>query len=210
MSDKLAEIQFSGPSPLIVWLVSLLLSGCVSPAPSSQLISADGAVARAIESARYSTPGYRGMKGEPSEIRGKLMTFNQAEQFVNGRPLDPNSHEWIERDKLVWLIVLRADAVGYAERAPSLRGATAVPDQAVSYNLVIQFVDAETADVFCTLLSTSGEKLGVRSLPILPQPAGTVIGPTRRPITPVTPVSTKPAAPWLSPPFPLPTIGSYP
>lgn len=92
----------------------VLLTHCVpspltpNPQPTRTPIAPAAAVQFALEALH--TDGITGhLIGEPSILRGQVMSLADAYALVNGKPPPPTSPLARRRDRAVWLVVTRGD-----------------------------------------------------------------------------------------------------
>lgn len=187
-------------------VISQVMTGNTIGQVQASPISADVAVTRAIESLRYGDPTHDPVFAAPTQIRGKLMTFDEANQFVFSRPLSPNTSVGKERGKSVWLIALWVDGTSHSAAVPAARGSSAIPAKVVRFSLAIEILDATTGLQLMGSMTSPEQHPNVQSLPLLSRPQGTVVVPTSPPIQYVTPAlrATPPPGQQMptSPPYP--------
>lgn len=157
-------------------------------APSQEpVIPPETAVHYAVKWARDMHPSdLVHLLGDPTTIRGQVMTYEQTHQIRYGHGIGPNEGLWWDqRDRPAWLIVIRGD-FGDAPGAKNV-----APRQ------MLIVLDARSAWVQGSTLRAPGHETDTSSLPTLSLPTGPVPTPFATP-TPgpfVTPAPTKPAAP---------------
>ncbi len=158
-------------------------------------ISADQAVVLALSYAKDNGL-WGGMVGQPTEIRGRIMPFGQARQFLLS-PIDPNTVMYTMRDNPVWLIMLRGNFIGHIQAFPGLpsKNLPSNPGRDDLHSQMAVIIDANTGDGIADVLVPLGKELSVISLPVLNRPTGSISLPTRLPIVPVTPVAPATPAP---------------
>lgn len=161
------------------------------------------AVDYAVRFARSSDPAMRPqLVGDPTEIRGRVMTYPEADRLTRPAAISPSTPHWSlldewaigqDRDRLVWLIEVRgAFQKLYSKSEPNRRQE-------------IVMLDARTAQVLGFLEREAGDEVDTSSLPWLSMPTGPIPTPlatyTPGPAPIPAPAATKPAAP----PVPSPT-----
>lgn len=157
--------------------------------PQPAVMSPATAAQQAIIAAHAGVPVGR-LEGQPTEIRGGMMTYAQLQQFRKAPPLDQNHADWSRRNEQVWVVVLRGTVV-----VPNPQGDT--------FRQMLLVLDAQTAGVRQFRVSNTRHELDASSLPAIPQPTGTVPPPalTATPGSPPTPAPTRvPAPPERRPP----------
>ncbi len=157
------------------------------------------AVYYAVEYARTSSPGPGPqLVGDPTEIRGKVMTQEESEQFRPGGQRYWGSRE--ERDLPVWLIAIRGDF--------QLPGGSNV-----TYRQGVFVLDARTAQLIGSSHYGAGREVDTSSLLALTLPSRPVPIPfaTYTPGPAPTPAPTAtPAPPAPSPTRPVPSETGVP
>lgn len=145
------------------------------------VIPAQTAVQRAVAYAHSGIPAGGRLIGNPTAIRGQVMTYAQAHQLRYGRPIDPTEGIWKERDRQVWTVELRGNIV--------------LPDTTHTYHQMIITLDAQTAQMLGVSAYPTGREVATASLPAIGIPVGPAPTPVASPeIEPMaTPAPTRPA-----------------
>ncbi len=160
------------------------------------VMAPETAVVEAIRQARHPSPiGH--LVGEPTEIRGRVMTYEEFHWLVEGRPLELDERGLDRRQERVWVIALRGTI------DPTC-GSCSPHSPQPTYRQLLMQLDARTGAQGEMALFPTTHELDVTSLPILARPTGPVPppAPTATPGPPAIPAPTRPAAPL---PAPMPT-----
>lgn len=129
-------------------------------------LAPDVAVARALSvSGEFDLP-YGGLRGKPTEIYGKVMTYAEANDLLTGRPIAPNSLEIELADKQVWLILFQGDII---ETVPAATDGS-VPEKQVQHSQMTVILDAFTGEMMGSSMLSPQKKFDVRTLSELPYP----------------------------------------
>lgn len=166
--------------PVQAVTTTMTMAPVATPIPKT--MPADTAVVQALKIAQ--APGMGGrLVGEPTRIRGKLMTYAEFHQLAERRPLEKDEGQYTERDRLVWVVEFQ----GTLERPPS--GGRTFPVQ------MVLAIDGVLGEYISQQMATPGgpEAVNTTALPVLPRPTGTTPppGPTNTPY-PAAPPSAAP------------------
>jgi hypothetical protein len=142
----------------------------------------DAAVRRALTIAQRGLPGGLGTRlaGDPTEIRGQLMTYGEFYRLIEGRAIAADEGIWPFRDRQVWIVAFRGDI---------LPG-----DQRWTYRQMVLALDAATGQLIEAHSYPTGSELSTASLPIRTRPTNTtpLPAPTIAPGPPATPAAPGP------------------
>lgn len=167
----------------VIVVAAILYRTRPTTSADNQVVSADVAVSRALESAA----------GSADEIRGQVMTYDQSHSFIFGRPVAPNTERAKMAANRVWLVVLHGN---FIEHVPAAPGPIPIPEKIVLHHQMAIIMDAVTTDAFEMALVSPNKPLDVSTLALLTLPAEPVVGiPTRLPILTDAPLPTLPPAP---------------
>ncbi len=184
---------------VLVLLITVLVisSGSSVGSAETSIIPAGVAVNRAIDAAMHGGI-YGGLVGQPTEIRGQVMTYGEALRFVDGRPPDPNSLRGKMSDNAVWLIIFRGNVVEHVPGAPGdpAKGVPDIPPKDVTHTQMAVILDANTAESIEMTMISPQRVLPVNSLSVLSLPSGPQLPtPTKAPIKTTAPFATLTPAP---------------
>lgn len=129
-------------------------------------LAPDVAVARALTVAEEYALPYGGLRGKPTEIYGKVMTYAEANGLILGEAIDPNSAEADLADKQVWLILFNGDIV---EHVPAAIGGDP-PAKEVQHSQMTIVLDALTGDMIQKTLLSPQKEFDVQTLSALEYP----------------------------------------
>lgn len=160
---------------LVIVLVSCAQgTSTATPRPTRAPVSPELAVQFMLESLQSNGPvGY--MVGMPTMVRGQVMPYREAFELVNGRPLDSNTRLGKQPERLVWLIVTRAQWLLHIPGAHGdpLRGTPTIMGKDITvpdlWNMII--FDAATGDTFESGGVNETRRATLGELPVLPMPA---------------------------------------
>ncbi|MCC7163103.1 MAG: hypothetical protein IT331_11455 [Anaerolineae bacterium] len=158
----------SGTLVLLLGILAFLIyqSRAVEKAEAGTL-APDIAVARALTVAGEFDLPYGGLRGRPTEIYGRIMTYAEANDLLTGRPIAPNSLEIELADKQVWLILFQGNIV---EHVPPVSDGS-IPEKQVQHSQMTVVLDAFTGEMLRRTLLAPLIKFDVRTLSELPYPA---------------------------------------
>ena len=150
----------------------------------SSLVSSEVAVARSLLYAE-DDGRFGGFTELPVEIRGQVMTYDEAVKKVYGHSINENEGIYSLKDYPVWFVALRGS---FVEHVP---GAIDIPPKDVLHSQMVIILDGNSAEAFEVILISPTKELAVNSFPILPVPLDEPSNiPTKMPIVEVTPVPT--------------------
>lgn len=173
---------------LIGVLAVLVVRGATA---QGALLSEDDAVALAVRYAQ--TPAPAGMlASHPTAINAKLMTFGDAWQVKNGRPLEPLTRYGRDSGRSVWLVFLRGDV---SVRRQALLGEGSV-GSSTTYQQMSVVLDASSGELVSIAMHPPGREVAqaatlpaiavpntVRALPQVVHGPPEAPFPTRVPVT---------------------------
>lgn len=150
-------------------------------------ISPDAAVDLALRYAADDGP-IGGLKGKPTEIRGKVMSYEQANYLITGRAIPSNTARSKIATNRAWIIVFFGNVI---EHVPAALGNKNIPAKDIQHNEMAVILDGVTGDIIERALFPATKELNAKSLPVLTLPNGLVSGiPTGLPIRTVPPLPT--------------------
>jgi len=124
-------------------------------------ISAQDAASRALAAGR--DQGLGGYVTPPDRVLGRQMSFDEALHFALGTSaVQDHTRPGVYP---VWLVVLEGRFIGHVPAAPP-----DVPAQDVEHSQMALLIDAETGEVFESVLVSPRQLLDTRSLATLPLP----------------------------------------
>ncbi len=101
-------------------------------------------------------------------VYGQDMPYGEAVQFVLGRPIDSNTQNYKNRNKVVWLLVLEGKFVEHVP--PSADGS--IPAKEVIHNQMVIILDGSTGEIMRRMLLSPQIKLSTANLPALQRSTG--------------------------------------
>ncbi len=151
---------------LVLMVAAAALTVSVGNAQTAA-VPANTAVYRALEHAEIG--GIHGrLIGAPREIRGQVMTYEQAHQIKHGRPIDPNESAARHRNMPVWFVVIRGPVLVNVPAAPG------VSEQNLIYDQMSITMDARTTELLSISLQPQAHEIDAAPLPALSQTTGPV------------------------------------
>ena len=98
-----------------------------------------------------------------SKAYGQVMTYEEAIQFVFGKPIDSNTQIYTIREKAVWLIILEGEFVSHAPASAD----GVIPAKDVIHSQMGVILDATTGEILRRTLISPEKELPVTDLPVL-------------------------------------------
>ena len=124
---------------------------------------------------------------EPTEVRGRIMNYGQAVQFVFGTPISPNEGTYKIRNYAVWLVVLKGE---FIEHVPSSADGS-IPSKDVIHDQMVVILDGNTGEIIERVMISPQKALLVSNLPLLNKSSGPLPAlPTKGPISTEAPYPT--------------------
>jgi hypothetical protein len=167
----LKRFPLSGiPSGLIIALLAMLsvFLGMKITNPQSSLIPKSVAVARALRYAQESGPA--GVAETPVEIRGQVLPYGQAVQFVFGTPISSKDANAKIRNELVWLVILQGT---FVEHVPSSADG-AIPAKDILHTQMVIILDANSGELLEQVMISPQKTLPVNQFPVLTESTDTL------------------------------------
>ena len=131
-----------------------------------------------------------GLVSQPVQMFGKLMTYEEAVQYVFGQPVGSSDAIAKIGNNPVWLVVLQGKIVEHVPPAPD------IPAKDIMHTQMAVIIDGNSGEVIERVLISPQITLSVASLPVLVLPSGTVApAPTRGPIFMEIPLPTATSVP---------------
>jgi len=186
--------QFSAyriPSLVIVVILIILtiVIGMKVTSAQSSVIPESLAVDRALIYAQEGGP-IGGAAEKPVEIRGEVMPYGQAVQFVFGASISSSDSKAKIRDDPVWLIILRGT---FVEHAPASADG-AIPAKDLLHTQMAIILDGNSGELLDQVMISPHKTLPMNQFPVLTESTDALLAlPTKGAI------STEMPYPTLSP-----------
>lgn len=149
-------------STLIVGLSILvgmfLFQNIQSGAAQSSILDQDMAVRRAWIFAR-DDGAFGGLTEAPTEIYGKVMSYEQAWAIITGQPFPTDAPRPKDADKKVWLIVFQGEGLARPGVDPDPKAR-----QTVAITQIVEMIDAETGDAIAERSFGGPNEVDVKNL----------------------------------------------
>ena len=187
---------------------SAMPAPAATPTPDAGLPAVMAPATAVQQAVRDAQAGFRGNRlvGEPMEIRGRPMTYEEYHRLAEGRAYQQANDGQPARDQLVWVIALRGQMEAYRSVPACVAGAPPA-----TYRQMILMLDAATGASAGFHMYTADHERDVSSLPVLARPTGPgpPPAPTATPGPAPSPAPTRPmarAAPPSPPGTTLPAV----
>jgi hypothetical protein len=126
----------------------------------------------------------------PTDVRGQVMTYGKAVQFIFGRPNSSDEGMAKIRDHLVWIVVLQGE---FIEHVPASADSS-IPAKDVIHSQMALLIDGNTGEMIERVMISPQKTLPVEVLPVLLPNSGTSL-----PLPTAGPIVTEAPFPTLSP-----------
>lgn len=162
MVKKIAYSRNSAIVIIVILTVLAVLVGMKVTSAQSSVIPESLAVDRALVYTQDDGQ-FGGALVKPAEIRGQVMTYGQAVQFIYGRPISSGDVVTKIRDYPVWLVILEGE---FVEHVPASADGK-IPSKEILHTQMAIILDGNTGEVMEEVMISPQKKLSVSTLRLL-------------------------------------------